>query len=194
MKTVNFESLAQKCLLPYLRQNKDISTIVKIIAKRFAAIQDVITVLLNMLSIQNARDNWLDLIGKELNAKRDEIDFGDYFCTGKLHINSEQKFYFLSSKEDPRKPITLQDFEFVSKILAYVGANSSFGTIEEILSIIKRISNADKVYITKDLNGNLKINICGNRLILTRNTINYIKQNLGNGTKLKEITKNEQTT
>ena len=191
MKIINYETLGLRYLLPYLRQNEDIATLIKLFASRFTNLQNIVNTLQTILSIKDARGIWLDYIGKEVGASRSETDYGNYFCVGALHINTSKQFYFLTSQENPDQPVNLQDFDFIGKIMAYIGANTSFAAIEEVLSIIKRISNANTVHIEKTGNCSLKLNLYGSRLLLTQSSLNYNKQIIGSGIYIQEITTNE---
>lgn len=188
MKILNYQIEALKYIIPYLRTNEDVCIILKSIGERFNNLQTAIIYLLNSLDIKKARGVWLDYAGSEVGATRDEMDFGNYFCVNRNHINIEKHFYFLTSETNPESPLSLNDAEFIQKILAYIGANSSCGTRNEIIEIVKTITNAQQVIVTKSAKCTLKINLIGKSIILTKNTINYIQQVIGDGIYLEEIT------
>ena len=190
MKVIDYKIRGMQYILAYYRQNKDVATIVKIIGERFNLIQNVLLYLLNSYNIRSARGIWLDYAGEELGAKRDEVDFGNYFTVNRPHINTEKMFYFLSSGFDPKSPLSLNDAEFIQKIFAYIGTNSSSGTLEELLDIVKTITNAKNVKIYRAEPYGISLALEGASLILTLNTINYIQNILSNGIYLKEITRN----
>ena len=190
MNLLDYQYESLKYLIGYFRQNKDITDFLKVLTLRGNIARDVILKLLHSYKIQQARGKFLDYIGAEVGAKRDEVDYGNYFCVNQPHINVNKLFYFLTSGEDPRYPIILEDAEFIQKIQAYIGANVSSGTLEETVSIIKTITNADNVEITKGELG-VKVYITGQRAVLTANTINYIKRVLGDGIYLEEVNTNE---
>lgn len=191
MKYLDYNIRGLRTSLPYLRQNKDIRTIIKIISSRFNNLQNIIYYLLNTYKIKNSRGKWLDFIGNEVGAQRDETDYGNYFVVNQSYLNVPKNFYFMTSAQNPQSTLTLDDAEFLQKIFAYIGTNLSSGTLEDIISTIKNITEATNVEIEKAEPEGLKINIEGNRLILTRNTINYVQQILSNGIYLKEITTND---
>ena len=89
--------------------------------------------------------------------------------------------------------MSLNDAEFIQKIFAYIGANSSCGTRNEIIDIVKTITNAQKVIVQKTGRCVLKIDLTGDSLIITQNTVNYIQQIIGDGIYLEEITLNGKT-
>ena len=191
MQSINYQVETLKYILGYFRQNKDAVNFLKQLAVRGNSIGDAILTLLKSYEIRQARGVFLDYIGAEVGTKRDETNFSNYFCVNLHHINTDKLFYFLTSGSDPRTPIILEDAEFMQKIFAYIGTNTSSGNFEETLSIIKIITNADNIQITKGEQDGIKINILGSNSVLTENTVNYIKKVLGDGIYLEEITKNE---
>lgn len=149
MQILDYQIEALKYALPYIRANEDLAIVLKAIGERFNNLQTAIVYLLNTLDIRKARGIWLDYAGSEVGAQRDEMDFGNYFCVNRLHVNVEKRFYFLSSGLDPETPLSLNDAEFIQKIFAYIGANSSCGTRNEIIEIVKTITNAENVIVEK---------------------------------------------
>lgn len=191
MNLLNYQTESLKYIIPYLRYNEDIKTILQAIGSRFTNLQDALYYLVSSLSIRDARGVWLDYAGAEVGAQRDEMDFGDYFCVNREHLNVPKRFYFLTSGLNPESPLSLNDAEFIQKIFAYIGANSSCGTRNEIIDIVKTITNADSVIVTKTARCVLKIHLIGEALVLTQNTVTYIQQILGDGIYLEEITLND---
>lgn len=190
MKLIDYKIRGLQYVLAYYRQNKDIKILLQIIGERFNLLQEVILYLLSSYCLKDARGEWLDFAGKEVGAQRDEIDFGNYFTVNALHINTQKLFYFISSGNDPKSPLSLNDAEFIQKIFAYIGTNRSSATIEDLLFIVKTITNAREIKIYRNSPSGIKLNLKGNPLILTLSTIQYIQQILSNGVYLKEITRN----
>lgn len=187
MKILDYQIEALKYAIPYLRTNEDVRVVLRAIGERFNNLQGAIVYLLDSLQIAEARGVWLDYAGREVGAQRDEVDYGDYFCVNRLHINVAKRFYFLTSGLNPESPLSLPDAEFIQKIFAYIGANSSCGTRNEIINIVKTITNAEDVIVEKVARCVLKITLKGKKLVLTRNTITYIQQILGDGVYLEGI-------
>ena len=192
MQLFNYEVQALKYCLPYLRCNKDVVTVLKAIGKRYNLIQAVILYLLNSLRISDARGVWLDYIGAEVGALREDVDFGDYFCANAEHVNVEKRFWFTNSGESAQRQITLSDSEFINKIYAYIASNTSSGTRNEIINIIKFLTGAENVIVTKTATCILSINLIGDaeKIKLTQNIVKYIRSILANGVYLEEITIN----
>ena len=193
MKMYDYKTKGLEFILSYFRANSDISKFIETIAVRFNVLQEAIKYLLDSLDIKKARGQRLDYIGAEVGASRDEVDYGNYFCVNRLQVNQGINFYFSTSGTDPKTPISLSDAEYWQKIFAYIGANSASGDMEELIKIIKIITGADDVFILRGNFGGIKIKICGPELLMTRNTILYIKQLLGSGIYLEEIITNDET-
>jgi len=145
MKIYDYQIEALKYIIPYFRQNEDIVEILRAIGARFNNLQNAILMVLNSQNLKDARGTWLDNYGTEVGATRDEMDFGSYFCVNRLDLNQQRKFYFTSSKENPLSPVSLQDAEYIQKILAYIGGNKSNGTWNEIIDITEIITDAERV-------------------------------------------------
>lgn len=193
MKTFKYKIEALKYILPYFRQNEDIVEVLRAIGARFEGLQDAILYFLNSQNLKDARGVWLDRYGAEVGAARDELDFGNYFCVNRPHVNVAKRFYFITSKENPLSPLTLDDAEYIQKILAYILGNNSCGTWNEIINITKIIANAEKVILTKPKKCVLNIDIYGSNIVLTRNTVFYIQNIVTEGVDLEEIKINGKT-
>lgn len=191
MKYRDYKVEVLKYLISYFRQNDDIKNILLAIGLRFNELQDVIVQLLDSLTISKAKGFLLDNIGAEVGTTRDEVDFADYFCVNAIHINVNKRFYFLASNIDPNVYITLEDKEFVQKIMAIIGSNLSSGTRNENLNIIKMITNAESVIIKKVGTCQLDLYLNGKNLTYTKNTFNYILNILADGVILNEVHINE---
>ena len=191
MKYRDYKIEVLKYLISYFRQNEDIKNILLAIGMRFNELQDVIVQLLDSLTISKARGFLLDNIGTEVGTTRDEVDYGDYFCVNLLHVNVAKKFYFLTSDLNPDMVITLEDKEFIQKIMAVIGGNLSSGTRNENLNIIKMITNAEDVIIEKVGTCMLNIHLIGPSMTYTKNTLKYIQDILANGVYLNEVYINE---
>ena len=191
MKYRNYKVEVLKYLISYFRQNEDIKNILLAIGMRFNELQDVIVQLLDSLTISKATGFLLDNIGAEVGTTRDEIDYGDYFCVNLPHINLEKRFYFLTSDLDPNIKITLEDAEFIQKIMATIGSNLSSSTRNENLNIIKMITNAESVIIKKVDTCELDLYLNGSNITYTNNTLNYIQNILSDGVYLNEVYINE---
>lgn len=191
MKLYNYEIETLKYLIPYLRQNQDIGNLLKAIGERFNNLQDSISFLADQLTIANAKGVWLDYIGVEVGTTRDEVDFGDFFLVNVPHINIAKRFYITTSKDNPSETITLDDAEFIQKIMSVIGSNISCGTRNENLNLIKTITNSNNVIIKKVGTALLDIYLYSDNLVYTSNTVNYIENVIGNGIFINEVHINE---
>lgn len=191
MKYRDYKVEVLKYLISYFRQNEDIKNILLAIGMRFNELQDVIVRLLDSLTISKAKGFLLDNIGKEVGTSRDEVDYGDYFCMNLTHVNVAKRFYFLTSNLNPDMIITLEDKEFIQKIMAVIGGNLSSGTRNENLNIIKMITNAESVIIKKVGTCQLDLYLNGADITYTKNTFEYISNILTDGVFLREVHINE---
>lgn len=193
MKTLDYKIKALEYILPYFRENEDIVEVLRAIGARFNGLQTAILYYLNSQNLRDARGIWLDRYGAEVGASRDELDFGNYFCVNRPHINVAKRFYFTTTKENPLTPLTLDDAEYIQKILAYIFGNRSSGTWNEIIDITQTITNAEQVILTRPKRAVLKIDLNGNNIILTRNTVIYIQNITSDGIYIEEINLNGTT-
>lgn len=191
MKYRDYKVEVLKYLISYFRQNEDIKNILLAIGMRFNELQDVIVQLLDSLTISKAKGFLLDNTGKEVGTTRDEVDYGDYFCVNLPHLNVAKRFYFLTSNLNPEMTITLEDKEFIQKIMAVIGSNLSSGTRNENLNIIKMITNAESVIIKKVGTCQLDLYLNGSNITYTKNTLKYIQNILIDGVFLNEVYINE---
>lgn len=187
MKYHDYKVEILKYIISYFRSNEDIKNILVGVGTRFNELQDIIVTLLDALTISKARGFLLDYIGTEVGTTRDEVDFGNYFCVNLPHVNVSKMFYFLSSDVDPTSKITLEDAEFIQKIMAVIGGNLSSGTRNENLNIIKMITNAEDVIIDKVDTCQLDIYLIGDSITYTSNTLKYIESILADGVFLNEV-------
>ena len=194
MQLFEYKEQALKYCLPYLRANKDVAAVLKAIGERYNLIQAVVLYLLNSLRIEDARGVWLDYIGREVGALRDDTDYSDYFCANAEDVNEDKLFWFTTgSSGQAGQTVSLNDADFIKKIQAYIASNKSSGTRNEIINIVKFLTNAESVIVTKSDTCTLKINIVGEDLtssILTQNMVNYIRRCVGDGIYIEEITVN----
>lgn len=176
----------------YFRSNKDILFLAQRITDRFANLESCVDMLLKNLGITNACGKWLDFIGAEVGAGRDETNLGNYFCVNLSHCNLEKNFYFLSSNLNPNKNLSLNDVEYLQKIYAYICKNSSYGRFSEFIAAIKLITGAEFVEFSIPETACITLNLIGKNVLLTPSATNYIqKNNICEGIYIKEITINE---
>lgn len=111
------------------------------------SIQNAIDYMSNALNVDKASGVWLDYIGWLVGTNRQYFDASEFFKVNSPDLNTEKYFYFPT--ETTWTQGTLNDVLFRQRIKAKIGYNVSKGTREENLAIIKNMTNADKVIITK---------------------------------------------
>ena len=148
-------------------------------------IQNSVNYLSDMLDIDEATGVWLDYIGWLVGITRSEyIDTDRYFCANAEDVNVPKFFYFpnLSSGSGDS---TLSDELFRGQIKAKIAYNNSNGTREDLIKIIKLLTNADKVIIENASPMILKISLYGEKII-KHNIIPNVTSVLPNGVGLYE--------
>lgn len=111
-------------------------------------LQSAVNYLSDCLDIDKTNGVWLDYIGWLVGTTREYFDMSRYFCANSADINVEKEFYFPKSSQCAKS--RLQDVFFRQKIKAKVGYNISKGNRNNNLSIIKGITNTEKVVITHE--------------------------------------------
>ncbi len=190
MIVYDFENLSVSYLLPYLRTIPELVAVMKLIGKRFNAIQTVLLALLNSYDISNCKGKMLDFAGEEVGASRDSITIDNFFALNLFHINENKYFYFSSSGESPYKNLSLEDSEYLQKIYTYISKNTTFSTFEELIRNIKIITNSDTVFLTNS-DSELVLHLYGDNIFLTGQGLNNLRDIVCEGIYIKEIKINE---
>ena len=151
MKTIKYDKEILNYIIPYMRDNEDLVYFLEIVGVRFLKLQRVIEYLLRSYNIRMAKGQFLDFAGMEVDADRDEADYDSFFCVNSPDINTEKKFYFLSSGLDPMHIISLADNEYLSKILSHLKGLKTINLTSNLLN--KKITINDEFYnLEKELN------------------------------------------
>ncbi|MBR6099070.1 DUF2612 domain-containing protein [bacterium] len=192
MKLINYKLSAQRNLLAYYRQNSGIRALCNVLSSRFDKIQDVIEFILKNHKIENARGKWLDNIGCEVGMRRaEDVNYGNYFLVNRPHINVYKLFYFLTSEQNPGNFLSLEDSEFIKSIYSCILTNISSGTIEDILTAVKSLTEADSLTVTKVSPSIVDVSLTGQNRTITENLREHCVQSLARGIYLKEIITND---
>ena len=140
------------------------------------SIQDAIDYMSNCLNVDIATGIWLDYIGWLVGTTRKNFDISKYFCVNAPDINVEQEFFFPTETNWTQG--SLNDTIFRQRIKAKIGYNISKGTREENLFIIKNLTNADNVIITKEEVLLLNVHLYGDNIIFSN--INSLRSDIQN--------------
>lgn len=151
-------------------------------------IEYAVDYLLKSLDIDQAEGIWLDYIAWLVGTNRNATDLLNFFCLNVEHLNVEKFWYFESSTDF--SATKLDDVLLRQKIKAIIAYNTSRGTREENLRILKGVSNADKVIIKNVSPMNLDVTLIGNNIIYP--SIGNLKKNLelvlANGVGISQLT------
>lgn len=131
-------------------------------------IQDSVDYLSNMLDIDKSEGIWLEYIGALVGqAKSQVIDTDKFFCVNAEDVNKSKRFYFPSLSSNSGGISDLSDDLFRGQIKAKIAYNTSNGTREANIRIIKQLVNADKVIIENYAPMELEISLYGDNIITT---------------------------
>jgi hypothetical protein len=175
-------------IIPYLRNFSDIRTIVNQTGLECDDIEDGIDYILNHgMILDNARDKWLDRYGIIVGATREEI----IIDPNSFQLNVADKlnvgYLPLLKNNGGTVPITLGDAQYLVKIKAQIGKNNTSTLREQIITIVKLITNATQVLISKPQNHYIDIDLIGNAIIYKINTFDNIESILDGTAKLRYI-------
>lgn len=187
MQPIDFKVKMLNDLLPYFRGSEDIDINIEAIAEQFDNVEDAIFYLLESLNIRQARGVWLDYVGSEVGADRDELIRDDRF----FQINSEdindEKLFYNSQTSSALRPISLDDQAYLQKILAKIGENTTSATRNENLRIIKLLADAEQVFIRRIDTMTLEVILIGRDIILNINTKNNIENVISDGVQAEPV-------
>ncbi len=151
-------------------------------------IQDAVDYLSNCLDMDKAEGIWLDYIAWLVGTTRNATALLRFFCLNVPHLNVEKYFYFPGLTDF--SATQLDDAVLRQRIKATIGYNTSRGTREENLRILKGISNADLIKIEVVEPMSLDVTLAGDNIIYP--SIGNLRENmvivLPNGVGIRRLT------
>lgn len=175
----DFNVLMQKYSISQLRQNKDYLILCKCIGNQYDNLQKVSQYLLNSCDIDKAEGVWLDYLGWLVGTTRQYFNIARFFSVNNDDLNVEKYFWF--ANQTIGQIASLSDELFRKRIYAKIGCNTTKGTREDNIYIIKNMTNAEKVKIVKTQPMVLDITIIGTEIIETNTLLDDIENILGTG-------------
>lgn len=175
----------QEYSISQLRLNKDYLILCKCIGEDFNNIQKTCAYLLNMRNIDKAEGIWLDYLGWLVGTTRTYFDITKFFSVNSLEVNKPVYIYFKSQSISGQS--NLNDELFRRRIYARIGFITTKGTREDNIFIIKNMTNAEKVVITKPNAMTLNIKLIGNNIIETNTIREDIENILAPGVGLNQL-------
>lgn len=137
-------------------------------------IQESINYLSKCLDVEQAEGIWLDYIAWLVGTTRNATALLRFFCLNVQHLNTEKFFYFPGITDF--SATQLDDAVLRQRIKATIAYNTSKGTREENLRILKGIANADYIKIEVIRPMTLRVILIGNNIIYP--SIGNLKENM----------------
>lgn len=175
----NFYVLMQKYSISQLRQNKDYQILCKCIGNQYDNLQKVSQYLLNSCNIDKAEGVWLDYLGWLVGTTRQYFNIARFFSVNNDDLNVKKYFWFANQSIGQTE--LLSDELFKKRIYAKIGYNTTKGTRDDNIYIIKNMTNARKVKIIKTQPMVLDITLIGDKIIETNTLLDDIESILGTG-------------
>ena len=174
IEKIDLNSLILQNSITSLRENDGYQKLCEAHCKGMISIQNAVDFLTNALNVDKASGVFLDYIGWLVGTTRTSFSISGFFCVNSNDINVEKQFYFPT--ETKLEQGSLVDVIFRQRIKAKIGYNISKGTREDNLYIIKNLTNADKVVITKAGYKKLDVHLYGNNIVLSG--VNSLRQDI----------------
>lgn len=176
IEKIDLNNLMLQNSITSLRENDGYKKLCEAHCQGMISIQNAVDFLTNALNVDKASGVFLDYIGWLVGTTRVAFNMGDFFCVNSADINVQKYFYFPSSTKWLQGQ--LSDVLFRQRIKAKIGYNISNGTREENLYIIKNLTNADRVVITKAVYKKLNVHLFGEDIIFS--SVNSLKDDIQN--------------
>lgn len=176
----------QEYSISCLRTNPDYLLVCKCIGEDFNNLQKTSEYLLNMANIDKAEGVYLDYIGWLVGTTRTYFNIAKFFSVNSDDLNINKYFWFANQKIG--QTASLSDTLFRRRIYAKISYNTTKGTREDNIYIIKNMSFADKVLI-KSPNSKtdstepmcLTVTLIGDNILETNTLLDDIENILGTG-------------
>jgi len=182
----------QEYSISQLRANPDYLLFCKCIGEDFNNLQKVSEYLLDMVNIDKAEGKYLDYIGWLVGTTRTYFNIARFFSVNSPDLNVPKYFWF--ENQTIGQTASLPDELFRRRIYAKIGYNTTKGTREDNIYIIKNMSFADKVIIkspnSKDNKTEamcLDVTLTGNNILQTNTLLDDIENILGTGVGLVRL-------
>lgn len=194
MKKINYHGNIQKYVLSQFRNMAGYKEMLKGISVLFEELQTKSLELLNWSIIDKAEGEMLDYIGYLFGVYREYFNIRNYFCVNADDVNREKYFFFENAKIGNNIPQgSLVDRDLRQRIKARIAQLYSTFTRNENIAIIKKMTFAEHVYITKVGTMSVDIELIGSDLFITNKTKEEIESVLGDGVSLETLYINGET-
>lgn len=187
----NYRELLDEYIISQFRGKAGIKETLDAISEQYEKLQGDAQALLNWTSVDTATGDLLDYIGYLFGITRDYFDISQYFCLNVDDVNRSKLFFFKEGGSGDAGG-SLSDRNFRSRIRAKIASKFSSNTREDNIYVIKNMTFAENVEITKPSTMMLDINLVGDRskMFITNKTLAEIEGVLGYGVGLNSLTIN----
>lgn len=183
--TLELDKLMQQNSISELRNCPEYVKLCEAHAIGLESVQKVINYLSDAINVDKAEGIWLDYIGWLLGTDRQYMNIARFFSANEDDINREKYFWF--ANQNIGQIASLQDELFRRRIYGKIGYNTSKGTRNENIEIIKNITFADHVIIKNISPMVLDITIYGDNILETNTLLDDIELVLGDGVGINRL-------
>lgn len=187
----NYRQLLDEYIISQFRGKTGIKETFDAIAEQYEKLQGDVKALLDWTSVDTATGELLDYIGFLFGITREYFDISQYICLNEDDMNRSKLFFFKEGGTADSSG-SLSDRNFRSRIRAKIASKFSSNTREDNIYVIKNMTFAENVEITKPSTMMLDINLVGDRskMFITNKTLAEIEGVLGYGVGLNSLTIN----
>lgn len=187
----NYRQLLDEYIISQFRGKDGIKETLDAIASQYGKLQNDLYTLLNWTSVDTAEGELLDYIGYLFGITRDYFDISQFFCLNVDDVN-RSKYFFFKEGGNSGQGSSLSDQNFRSRIKAKIALKFSNHTRNDNIYVIKNMTFADNVEITKPSTMMLNVNLVGDRdkMFITDKTLAEVEGVLGYGVGLNALTIN----
>jgi len=189
MEQIDYYTNLQQFIISQFRNNVGVLQILKAISLQFENKQIIINYLSNCLNIDKAEGIFLDYIGWLVGTSRSYFDITPYFKANSKDVNVTKYLWFENPQTNFIFPKgSLIDNFFRLRIKAKIASNTSKGTRDENITIIKKMTFANNVIITQASPMILDIELIGNNIFTGSTLKTDIESVLGQGIGIGTLT------
>lgn len=187
----NYRELLDEYIISQFRGRDGIKETLDAISNQYNKLQNDLYSLLNWTSVDTAEGELLDYIGYLFGITRDYFDVSQFFCLNVDDVN-RSKYFFFKQGGNTGQNGSLSDQNFRSRIKAKIALKFSNHTRNDNIYVIKNMTFADNVEISKPSTMMLNVNLVGDRdkMFITDKTLAEVEGVLGYGVGLNALTIN----
>lgn len=188
MRKIDYYAHLMKYSISQLRDKEGYKELCEGIAELFNSLQKGAFELESWNNIDDAEGELLDFIGYLFGVYRGYFDLSKYFCLNRDDLNQEKLFYFeKGSAINTDTQGGLTDREMRQRIKGVIARLYSRKTRNDNIRVIKFLTFAEHVIITRIGTMQQSINLIGKNIFLTDKTFDEIEGVLADGVSLEHL-------